>query len=262
MLLEDKVVIVSGIGPGLGIELSTLAAIQGARLVVAARTPAKLEQAEAAIRERGLTTEVIRQPTDITDPDQCQRLVDRALEEFGRVDALINSAYSPGRFTSIMEADFDDWRQTLNTNLIGTMQLSVAAARPMKEQGGGAIVMINSQVTRKPMPAQAGYAASKGALSAATKHLAQELGPWGIRVNSAYMGWMWGPPVEGFMQHTAPAQGTTVAEMRKQVAQNIPLGDIPEDGDCAKVAIFLASDYGCAMTGANVDVNGGEYMPA
>jgi len=262
MLLDGKIVIVSGIGPGLGIELATLAAQEGARgLAVAARTPAKLDDAEAAIRARGLATPVVKVATDIRDRAQCTRLVDATVGAFGRVDALVNSAYVPGGFEPAESADLDDWRGTLDVNLFGTMTLTQAVIPVMKRQGGGAIVMINSMVTRKPMPVQGGYTVSKAALTAATAQLALELGPSNIRVNSAYMGWMWGPPVEGYLRAAAEREGTTLEALVAAVARNIPLGRIPDDADCAKAALFLVSDYACAVTGAALDVNGGEFLP-
>ena len=89
MLLKDKVVIVSGIGPGLGQELSTLAAKEGAKaVVIAARTAAKLDVAEQEIKDLGLGTAVLKVPTDISDQAQCQALADRAVAEFGRIDVL------------------------------------------------------------------------------------------------------------------------------------------------------------------------------
>ena len=99
MLLKDKVVIVSGIGPGLGQELSTLAAVEGAAgVVLAARTSAKLDAAEAEIDALDLGTRVVKVPTDIADRDQCLALAGRAAEEFGRIDVLFNSAYDPCSF--------------------------------------------------------------------------------------------------------------------------------------------------------------------
>jgi len=262
MLLQDKVVIVSGIGPGLGIELSTLAAREGARgVAVAARTASKLDDAEAAIRAAGLDTVVLKVPTDIADRAQCERLVERTAAAFGRIDALVNSAYVPGQFGPVESADLDDWRGILEVNLFGTLQLTRAVIPVMKKQGGGAIVMISSMVTRKPMPHQGGYMMSKAALSGATAQLALELGRYGIRVNTAYMGWMWGPPVEGYLRDAAAKQGTTVEALAKGIARSIPLGRIPDDADCAKAALFLVSDYACVVTGAALDVNGGEFLP-
>ncbi|MBD2858321.1 SDR family oxidoreductase [Spongiibacter sp. KMU-158] len=261
MLLKDKVVLVSGIGPGLGQELALEAARQGAKVVMCARTVSKLDDAERLIRAEGLQNPVLKVPTDIANQSQCKALVEQTIAEFGRLDVLINSAYNPGDFAPIEHAQLDGWRTAMDVNFFGTMGLTLEVIPHMKAQGGGAIVMINTMVTRKPMPTQAGYGASKAALASATAHLALELGPYNIRVNSAYMGWMWGPSVEGYFQIMADNGGPSVEEQKAAVAGNIPLRVIPDDADCAKAAIFLGSDYSRAMTGAALDVNGGDYIP-
>jgi len=262
MLLQDKVVIVSGIGPGLGQELASVAAEEGAAAVVmAARTPARLEAAEGEIRQRGLATPVLNVPTDIADPAACQALAAATLEAFGRIDALFNSAYDPGPFVPIDQAGMDDWRRPMDVNFFGSMQLTQACLPAMKAAGRGAVVMIGSMVEHKPLATQGGYAASKAALRAATKHLALELGSYGIRVNSCHMGWMWGPAVEGYFDWQAASTGRPREELIAAVARNIPLGVIPDDRDCARAAVFLASDHASVITGAALDVNGGEYMP-
>jgi NAD(P)-dependent dehydrogenase (short-subunit alcohol dehydrogenase family) len=261
MLLQDKVVIVSGIGPGLGIELALQAAAQGAKLAIAARTACKLDEAEKTVANLGLDTPVLKVPTDISDRDQCKYLVSETVKQYGRIDALINSAYNPGSFEPIEDANLDGWRAALDVNLFGTMNLTLETVAQMKKQRAGAIVMVNTMVTRKPMATQGGYGASKAALSSASSHLAIELGQYNIRVNSTYMGWMWGPPVEGYLQGLAQHTGQSMETLKSEVEKNIPLGNIPEDADCAKAAIFLASDYSCAITGAQLDVNGGEHTP-
>ncbi|NND82380.1 MAG: SDR family oxidoreductase [Gammaproteobacteria bacterium] len=260
MLLKDKVSIISGVGPGMGGELAVLAAEEGAKVVLAARTEANLQQFEAAIDGLNLGTETLAVVTDITDARQCQGLVDQALAKFGRIDCLFNNAFHPGSFDSVEYSDFQGWREALDVNLFGSLSMSQKVIPAMKEQGGGAIVMINTMATRKPMATQAGYAASKAALSSATAHLAQEVGPHGIRVNSTYIGWMWGPGVEMYCTMMAQSNDQTVEQVRAEVAKSIALGDIPEDRDCAKAAILLASDYAAAITGASLDVNGGEYF--
>ena len=261
MLLKDKVVIVSGIGPGLGQELALEAARQGAGVAMCARTASKLDDAEKLIRDEGLNTKILKVATDISDRSQCADLVSKTIDTFGRIDVLINSAYNPGSFEPIEQANLGSWREAMDVNFFGTMGLTLEVVPHMKEQGGGSIVMINTMVTRKPMPTQGGYGASKAALATATSHLALELGPHNIRVNSAYMGWMWGPSVEGYFQMTEQAGGPSVEEQKKAVAANIPLREIPDDADCAKAAVFLGSDYARAITGAALDVNGGEYLP-
>lgn len=263
MLLKDKVVIISGIGPGLGIKLAILAAAEGAAgLAISARTASRLDEAEEAIRAAGLDTPVLKVPTDITVREHCDRLAALTVEKFGRIDALFNSAYTGGKLDPLDKYDADDWHQTMEVNLFGTLNMTFAVVPQMKQQGGGSIVMINSQVTRKPIASQAGYATSKGALRTASAYLALELGPHNIRVNSTFMGWMWGAPVQAYMEQASREYGVSIESMKADVARNIALGHIPEDGECAKAAIFLASDYASVVTGAGLDVNGGEFLTA
>ncbi|MEM9253946.1 MAG: SDR family oxidoreductase [Pseudomonadota bacterium] len=261
MLLKDKVVIVSGIGPGLGQELSTLAAKEGAAAVVlAARTQGKLDTAEAEIASLGLETKVLKIPTDIADAEQCKALADQTADTFGRLDVLFNSAYDPGSFEPIESASMDGWRRAMDVNFFGTMHLTQASIPHMKKHGGS-VVMIATMVEHKPLATQGGYGASKSALRSATKHLALELGQYRIRVNSVHMGWMWGPSVETYFDWQVQATGKSKEALIEEVVENIPLGAIPDDADCAKAAVFFGSDYSSVVTGAALDVNGGEFMP-
>ncbi len=261
MLLEDKVIIVSGIGPGLGQKLSVLGAKEGARAVVlAARTAEKLDTAEAEIKALGLGTQTLKVPTDISQREQCQALADQTVNAFGKIDVLLNNAFDPCAFEPIEVANMDAWRRAMEVNLFGTMGVTQECVRYMKGSGGGSIVMIATMAERKPMAYQGGYAASKSALRAATKHLALELGSHKIRVNSCTMGWMWGPNVQAYVAGMAGATDSTEEDIIAGICKGIPLGFIPEDGDCAKAAIFLASDYSKVITGAALDVNGGEFM--
>jgi NAD(P)-dependent dehydrogenase (short-subunit alcohol dehydrogenase family) len=261
MLLNDKVVIVSGIGPGLGIHLATLAAAEGAAVVLAARTEAKLKDAERAIRDLGLGTAVLRVPTDISNGAECENLASRTIAEFGRIDGLVNSAYVPGTLGPVESADLEDWRRTFDVNLFGTLRLCQAVIPYMKHRRSGAIVNVNSQVVHKPLAGQGGYAASKAALACTTSYLALECGQYGIRVNSVFLGWMWGPAVASYFEGLARELKTTVEALKQNVAENIPLGVIPEDRECAKSVLYLLSDYASVVTGASLDVNGGEYLP-
>jgi NAD(P)-dependent dehydrogenase (short-subunit alcohol dehydrogenase family) len=261
MLLKDKVVMVSGIGPGLGIKLALAAAREGAEVVLAARTANKLDAAETAIRDEGGRGGVLKWAADIRLPADCRALVDAALERFGRIDVLLNSAFSSGRLQPIATADLDDWRSTMETNLFGTLQLTQAVVPAMQAQGGGSIVMINSMVTRIPVPTQGGYAASKGALKTTASYLARELGPYRIRVNSVFMGWMWGAPVQEAIADMAKARGVAPEQIKREVESNMALDRMPTDAECADVVMLLASDRARVVTGACLDVNGGHFLP-
>ncbi len=262
MLLQNKVVILSGIGPGLGIKLAMRAAEYQARAVVlAARTEAMLDEAEAQIRAAGHGCEILKLSTDITRPEQCERLARLTVERFGCIDALINSAYAHGQWAPSGAGKLDDWRQTMDVNLFGTMNMSYAVLPQMKAQQQGSIVMVNTMATRRPSQLEAGYAISKGALRTAVQYLAEDLGPFGIRVNSALPGWMWGTPVQQYFAGEAQRQGVPLESLVDQIASQIPLRRIPTDDDCAAAVLFLASDHARAITGAQLDVNGGHYLP-
>ncbi len=260
MLLNNKVVIVSGIGPGLGVKLAIEAAREGAHVAIAARSASSLADAERRMKDVAPDCQVLQQPTDITDRSQCQRLVAAAEARFGRIDGLINSAFYHGNFEGIETADLDDWRKCFDTNVIGTMTLTQETVKTMKKSGGGAIAMVNTMATRKPVPSEAGYAASKGALMVAAKYLAKELGCHNIRVNSIHPGWMWGAPVQGYVKSASAARNVAEADIIKPIAANIALGRIVTDDECARAAMFLVSDYASAITGAILDTNGGEFI--
>jgi NAD(P)-dependent dehydrogenase (short-subunit alcohol dehydrogenase family) len=259
VLLPGKVVIVSGVGPGLGQELAYGAAREGARVVLAARTESFLEEVRGKLEAQG--TEVLAVPTDITARDQCQRLVQESLARFGRIDALINSAYSMGRVMLFEDADLERWQVPMKVNLFGSLSLSQQVIAPMKAQGGGAIVMVGTVAARKPHPKDTGYAASKAALRAAARNLALELGRYRIRVNSAMMGRMWGPNVAAQVERVAAERGVPPDEVKREFTARMALPEIPDDADCTGPILFLASDYSRAITGATLDVNGGEWMP-
>jgi NAD(P)-dependent dehydrogenase (short-subunit alcohol dehydrogenase family) len=266
MLLKDKIVMVSGIGPGLGVKLAVEAARAGAAgLIIGARSADKLDDAEQRVREVNPGCTVVKHKTDITNRDDCAAFADAGVKKFGRIDGLVNSAFLHGDMDHVMDAKLDDWiTGPLATNLIGTLKLTQAVVPQMKKQGGGAIVMINTMATRRIPPlGEAGYAASKAALANSVKFLAKEVGPDKIRVNTVYMGWMWGAPVKGYFEWAAsqPGAKATVEQMRAGIASEIPLREIPPDDDCARAALFFLSDYSRVVTGASLDINGGHFMP-
>jgi NAD(P)-dependent dehydrogenase (short-subunit alcohol dehydrogenase family) len=259
MLLEGKTVIVSGVGDGLGREVAQAAYDQGANVVLGARTEANLAKA-AAEMDAG---RVAYASTDITDPAACERLVALATERFGALDALVNVAALDTMFGGVAEADFADWRTAYDVNVIGTLQLSKAAIPHLgREVGSGAIVHILSQSMWVPATEvmQAAYAASKGALLTATYGMAKELGKRRIRVNAVVPSWMWGPPVQGFVQWQASERGVSQDEVLAGITQRMALPEMATDGQVAQAAVFLASPFAGGITGQSLAVNAGDYM--
>ena len=261
--LKDKTAMVVGagsIGPGWGNGKATAAifAREGAQVFCVDRNAAAAEETVGIIKGEGGDATAFT--ADVSRASEVEAMVEACLKAYGRIDVLDNNV-GIAEMGSVVEVTESEWDRVFAVNLKSAFLAMKHVVPVMQKQGGGAIVMINSLVTRKPMPYQGGYAMSKAALTAATAQLALELGRYGIRVNSAYMGWMMGPPVEGYLRDAAGKQGTTVEAMAKGIARSIPLGRIPDDADCAKAALFLASDYACVVTGAALDVNGGEFLP-
>ena len=258
MLLENRVAIVSGIGPGMGRDISLAFGREGANVVLAARNATRLEAVAAEVRALG--RRVLCVPTDIADPQQCRRLADTADAQLGRIDVLVNNAFKGGMEPTTEEASIDEWRQVFDVNVFGSIQLSQAVIPYMKAQGGGSIVFINSMSMRIIEPGFGAYAASKGALLTAAQTLAKELGRHKIRVNSVVPGYIWGPALKQYFKHLARERGTTPGAIYAEVASRAALNHIPNSAEIAEAVVFFASDQSRVITGQALDVNGGHFF--
>jgi NAD(P)-dependent dehydrogenase (short-subunit alcohol dehydrogenase family) len=259
VILQDKTVVVCGVGPGLGREVAEKALRDGANVVLAARTAAKLEAVAKEIDPSGEATLCV--PTDLTDAAQCEALAAATVERFGAIDVLVQVAALDTVFGSVSDAPLDDFERTYDANVLGPIRLARAVAPAMKNAGGGSIVLTGSQAMLKPATPQVAYGASKGGLRSAMYYMANELGPNGIRVNMVVPTWMWGPPVEAYVKMTAKQQGVSEDEVVAGITANMPLGEIPADGDVAEAIVFFASDRARMITGQYLLVNAGELMP-
>ncbi|MCQ4085165.1 SDR family oxidoreductase [Streptomyces sp. RB6PN25] len=259
MLLEGKTVVVSGVGQGLGHQVAAAVVRDGGNAVLGARTEAVLAKAAETLDPDG--GHVAWHVTDIEDERQCDALAALARERFGRIDALVQVAAVDRHFGGLQDADFDAWQQVLQVNLLGSLRMTRACLPALRERGG-AVVFIGTQsaVAAPTQVRQAAYAASKGALTSAMYSLARELGPDRIRVNTVLPGWMWGPPVQGFVAMTARTENVPEAEVLGRLTARTALPDLATDGDVAEAAVFLASDRARAITGQSLLVNAGELM--
>lgn len=258
-LLEGKTVVVSGAGAGLGHQVAAAVVRDGGHAVLGARTEANLAKSAGEIDPEG--THTAYRPTDITDEAQCEALAGLARERFGRIDAVVHVAAWDSYFGGVQDADFTTWQQVIDVNLLGTLRMTRACLPALKARGGS-VVFIGTQsaVAAPSQVRQAAYAASKGALTSAMYSLAHEVGPDRIRVNTVLPGWMWGPPVEAYVQFTAHTEGVPEEEVRERLAARMALPELATDGDVADAAVFLASDRARAITGQSLLVNAGELM--
>lgn len=257
MILEGKTVVVSGVGPGLGREVAQCALRDGANVAIAARTKEKLATIAKELDPSG--ERVLACPTDITDFAGCEALMEAAAERFGGVDAVVNVAALDALFGTLESTSDDDWRRSMELNVLGTMHVARAAVPHLEARGGGSIVLIGSQAMWLPpkMP-QMAYGAAKGAILSAMYPMANELGPKKIRVNMVIPTWMWGPPVQLYAAWQAKERGVSEDEIKAEITANMALGEIPADEDVAEAVIFFCSDRSRMITGETLMVNAGE----
>jgi NAD(P)-dependent dehydrogenase (short-subunit alcohol dehydrogenase family) len=258
MLLKDRVVIVSGIGPGMGREIALACAREGADVVLAARTQAAIDEVADAVRAKGRRALGVQ--TDIAKPENCQRLADAAQAEFGRIDVLVNNAFQNRPTGPFADADLADWRKIYDVNVFGALQLTQAVVRHMRARKSGSIVFINTMSMRIIEPHVGGYASSKGAVMTAAQTLARELGADGIRVNSVVPGYIWSDKMEGYFHYLAKAEGRTYDQVHADITSRTALRHIPDSAEIADTVVFFASDLSRVVTGQALDVNGGHHF--
>ncbi|MEU2428181.1 SDR family oxidoreductase [Streptomyces sp. NPDC007861] len=259
MLLQGKTVIVSGVGAGLGHQVAATVVRDGGNAVLGARTEANLAKTAAELDPEGAHT--AHRSTDITDETQCEALAALAVERFGGIDAVVHVAAWDSYFGGLEDADFATWQRVVDVNLLGALRMTRACLPALKEHGGSVVIIgTQSSVAAPSQVRQAAYAASKGALTSAMYSLARELGPHRIRVNTVLPGWMWGPPVEAYVQFTAHTEGVPEPEVLGRLTERMALPELATDGDVADAVAFLASDRARSITGQSLLVNAGELM--
>ena len=218
MLLHDKVVIVSGIGPGLGRSIALRSAEQGADVVLAARTESRL--AEVAKEVTALGRRALAVPTDISDPAAAEQLRDATLAEFGRADALVHNALAMPPIKDLSVVDLDAIKAAFDVNVLGALRMT-RLFTPALAASGGSVTMINSMVVRFSQRTMGPYKATKAALLAVAQSLATELGPQGIRVNTVAPGHIWGDSLQWYFGYLAKKRGVDRAgDLRRDGGQH------------------------------------------
>ena len=259
-MLDGKVVVIAGAGKGLGRETAEVALREGASVALGARSLDSLAALAAGLDPSGAS--VMTHALDVADRTSCATFFGAVADRFTTVHGVVDVAALDTVFGGIEGADWEAWHRAVEVNLFGAAHV-IAAALDLFDPGvGGSVVLVNSQTNFFPPPAvlQAAYAASKHGVIGMMRHLAFELGPRRIRINSVAPGWMWGPAVEGYVTSTAEATGTAVEEIRASITAKLPLPEMATDGDVAEVIGFLLSDRARGVTGQTVMVNAGEFM--
>lgn len=259
-ILKDQIAIVTGGAQGLGEAICRRLAREGAHVVVA---DLNLEGAEGVAAEIMAQTDrrVIAVKADVTNEDQVAAMVDRAVEEFGRLDILVSNA---GILIAepVDEFPADKWLAVINVNLFGYFLCAKHAARVMKAQRGGVIIQINSKSGKKGSYKNSAYAASKFGSIGLTQSIALELAEYNVRVNAVCPGNLLDSPlwVNSLYKQYAKKWGLTEEEVRQKYVDQVPMKRGCTYDDVCSVVVFLASDQASYMTGQAINVTGGQEM--
>ena len=240
--LSGKVAVVTGSGRGIGRGIALAFAEAGADVVCTARTASQIEATAAEIRVLGRKALAI--PCDVTDGQQVESMVARTIQEFGRIDVLVNNA-GAGTFRKAMKLSERAFEFNLRQNLLSTFLCSKAVARVMLEQKTGSIVNISSRQSQIPSVGQIAYGAAKAGINSLTRTLAWELAPH-IRVNAILPGAV-----------IVPSNAATLEPVQRQIEEATPRGRVGKPEDIALAAIYLASSASDWVTGKLLEVDGG-----
>ncbi|WP_170349717.1 SDR family oxidoreductase [Ruegeria atlantica] len=248
MRLEEKTAIVTGGASGFGAGIVQKFLSEGARVMIA-----DINGDAAEVQANQLGPNAIAQMVDVANAVSVQAMADMAMDRFGQLDILVNNAgvtHLPTPLEDVTEEEFD---RVFNVNMKSVYLTARALVPAMKARGAGAILNVASTAGLSPRPNLNWYNASKGWMITATKTMAVELAPSGVRVNALC-------PVAGETPLLKSFMGEDTPEMRAKFLSTIPLGRFSTPDDMANAACFLCSDEASMITGAALEVDGGRCI--
>ena len=246
MELQGKVALVTGGAQGIGKAIALLLAQKGAEIVVSDINLEKAEETAREIEILGRKAMAVR--ADVAFLEEVEKMVQLAMERFGRMDILVNNA-GIARDKLLLRMSEEDWDQVLNINLKGTFNCTKTVIRHMAKQRSGKIVNIASVVGEMGNAGQANYSASKAGVIGFTKTVAREFASRGINVNAIAPGYIVTPMTEVLPE-----------KVKEELKQMIPMQRLGQPEDVAQAVLFLVSAASGYITGQVLNVNGGIYM--
>ncbi len=242
--LAGKVALITGADSGIGRAVAIAFAREGADLVISYLDEHEDAKATAEwIEKAGRQCLLI--PGDIAEKEQCQAVVDKTVERFGRIDVLVNNAAFQMSHETLEEVADEEWVRTFDINITAIFRITKAALKHMPE--GSSIINTSSVNSDKPKPTLVPYATTKGAIANFSAGMAQLLGERNIRVNSVAPGPIWTPLIVA----------TMTEDDIKNFGSQTPLGRPGQPAELAPLYVLLASDDGSYISGARIGVTGG-----
>ena len=251
MQLQDKVAIITGAATGIGRATALLFAKEGASVVVADINEDDAQRTVADIEDKGGSARFVQ--TDVSEAEGVQALMERSAEEMGGIDVIVNNAGAQ-RSGAVTEFEESEWDLLMHVNPRSCFLGAKYSVPYLRERGGGSIVNVSSLAGLKGGPGMTAYSASKGAIIAFTRALAEELAPDNIRANSVCPGWIDTP----FNEPAIEFMGGR-AQQEEMVQQTVPLKRQGTPEEIAPGILYLASDASSYVTGQELVIDGGFF---
>jgi meso-butanediol dehydrogenase/(S,S)-butanediol dehydrogenase/diacetyl reductase len=261
--LRGRVAIITGGGKGIGKAISLAFSREGAIVVAAGRTLSALQETCDEIRHQGGKAKPIQ--TDVSVEEQVVRMVSETIEEFGKVDILVNNSGIAGVTIRVSDMNLSKWNETIAIDLTGSMLCAREVLKHMIPRRSGNIINIASEAGRSGdgrsgFPLRGAYCSSKMGVIGLTETLSVEVGEFNIRVNAVSPGPVKGEHITNAMSAKAKATNMPFAEIMESLAANSSLKRMAEESEVAAVAVFLASDESSAVTGQTISVSCGQHI--
>lgn len=252
--LTGKVAMITGGSKGIGLATALQFSYEGAKVAIIARNEDNLQKAASFITEQ-TGAEVLSIQADVSIEDDCKHAVEKTVEQFGRLDIIINNA-GTANAKPFELVDTSLWKEDLDLKLFGAIYCSRYALPYMKRVGGGSIVNITTSSAKTPPASGLPTNVSRAAGLALTKAMSKDLASEQIRVNTVCIGLIRSDQIEKMWKRVAPEKPWE--EFSSDPNHGIPLGRIGKTEEAAKVITFLASEAASYVTGTAVNIDGGK----
>ena len=254
--IEGKVVLVTAASKGLGYAIAENMLKEGAKVAISSRNEERIKHAAEELSKGG-KYDVFYTPADLSNVNDTEKLMDQVLDHFGRIDILICNTGGP-KTSDFVDTEYADWENGLDMMLYPVLQMTKKAIPKMKENKWGRIIYMTSTWVKQPRKSGVISTMARSAISGLSKHLSNELASDNILVNQVMPGPTWTDRSKEITQRLSDQRGVPVEVIKEEIGKEIPLGRYGKAEEIADAVTFLVSERASFITGASLQVDGGQ----
>ena len=253
--LKDKVAIVCASSKGLGKAVAMGLALEGASIVICSRTKYEIEHTATEIKTKS-DTKVYSVVADVSDPNDIEKVVNYTLEKLGTINILVNNAGGPP-FGYLDDFDMEQWRESLNLNLLSTIKFTKLVVPHMKKNRWGRIVNITSIAVKQPIDGLILSNTARAGVIGFSKTISNELAESNILVNNVCPGRIYTDRIRSLAMSRAETVGSSYEDIIRNMESDIPVGRLGDPDEFANLVVFLCSEKSSYITGNTIQIDGG-----